>query len=332
MSDLALPRPVARRRAALWALRSAPLLALVVMELAFWLCDPRILSGGNLVNLLRQSTYLVILATAQTLVILTRGFDLSIGAMVSVSSVATSLVLTGLSGGADDASPLVLVAGMLTGLGVGALVGLFNGVCVAWLRVNPFVATLGSLNICVGLATTISGGTPVFGVPDNYSVLLSDGTVLGVPDPAIIAVVLCVIVWFGLERTVPGRALFLIGSNPRAAHVAGLPERRYVLLAYVACSVLGAIASLLLTARTGSGEPNLGGGLMLESIAAAVIGGASLAGGQGGIGTAVLGGVFVTALANGMDLLQIGGYTQQLILGVVIIAAVTLDRVRSQRL
>ncbi len=332
MSDLSLNRPATRRHIILWALRSAPLLALVVMELGFWLCDPLVLSRGNLVNLLQQSTYLVILAIAQTLVILTRGFDLSIGAMVSVSSVAASLVLTGLSAGADDASPLVLAAGMLTGLGVGALVGLFNGVCVAWLRVNPFVVTLGSLNICVGLATTISGGTPVFGVPDNYSVLLSDGTVFGVPAPAIIAVVLCLLVWFGLERTVAGRALFLIGGNPRAAHVAGLPERRYVVLAYVACSIFGAIAALMLTARTGSGEPNLGGGLMLESIAAAVIGGASLQGGQGGIGTAVLGGVFVTALANGMDLLQIGGYTQQLILGTVIIAAVTLDRVRSQRL
>ncbi len=315
----------------LWALRASPLLALVAMEFAFWLGDPHVLSLANLVNLLRQSTYLVIVAAAQTIVILTRGFDLSIGAMVSVSSVVTSLVLTGLSSG-DQANPAVLALGMLAGLGVGAAVGLFNGVCVAWLRVNPFVATLGSLNICIGLATTISGGRPVFGVPDNYSVLLSDGTVLGVPAPLLIAAVLCALIWFALERSVPGRALFLIGSNPRAAYVAGLPERRYLLLAYVACSMLGAVGALLLTARTGSGEPNLGGGLMLESIAAAVIGGASLLGGQGGIGTAILGGVFVTGLANGMDLLQVGGYMQQLILGVVIIAAVTLDRFRAQRL
>ena len=256
MSDVAVRRP-AQRRFTLWALRGSPLLALLAMEFAFWLGDPHVLSLANLVNLMRQSTYLVIVAAAQTIVIVTRGFDLSIGATVSVSSGGTSLVLTGLSHG-DQASPGVLALGMLSGLGVGALVGLFNGVCVAWLRVNPFVATLGSLNICMGLATTISGGRPVFGVPDNYSVLLSDGTVLGMPAPLVIAVMLCAVIWFVLEQTVPGRALFLIGSNPRAAYVAGLPERRYLLLAYVACSMLGAVGALLLTARTGSGEPNAG--------------------------------------------------------------------------
>lgn len=333
MSDVTAPPRYAQGNLGSWLLRFSPLLALVAMECAFWLLDHRILSIGNLVNLMRQSTYIVIIAAAQTLVILTRGFDLSIGAMISVVGVVSALVLTGLAGtSGNDASGWILLLGIAAGLGVGVLVGLFNGICVAYLRVNSFVATLGSLNICLGIATTISGGRPVFGVPDNYSVLFSDGTVFGVPDPVLITILLCILLWLALARTVAGRALFLIGSNPRAARVAGLQERRYLVLAYVACSVLGAIAGLMLTARTGSGEPNLGGGLMLQSIAAAVIGGASLQGGQGGITTAILGGVFVTGLANGMNLLQVGGYTQQLILGAVIVGAVTLDRMKASRL
>ena len=128
-----------------------------------------------------------------------------------------------------------------------------------------------------------------------------------------LAIVVAVFLYFLLDRTVFGRALYLIGNNPRAAHLAGLPSKRYLFLAYVTCSLLAAFGSLMLTARTGSGEPNLGGSLMLESIAAAVIGGVSLQGGVGGIIPAILGSIFVTMLSNAMDLLEVGGYVQQIL-------------------
>jgi ribose transport system permease protein len=306
-------------------------LLIIAMELAVSLIEPRVLSLRNVMNILVQSSYLLLFASAQMVVILTGGFDLSLGMAVSVVSVATALVTTGLAT-ADAPVWLIVVAGIAIGLSVGLLVGVFNGIFVSWVGVSPFVVTLGSLNICYGLATTISGGRPVFNVPDAFSSLLYDGTFIpGIPIPVTLATVVALLLYLLLDRTVFGRALYLIGNNPRAASLAGLPRKRYLFLAYVTCSLLAAFGSLMLTARTGSGEPNLGGSLMLESIAAAVIGGVSLQGGVGGIVPAILGSIFVTMLSNAMDLLEVGGYVQQILLGCVIIAAIFLDRVRATR-
>lgn len=300
---------------------------LVLMEGTFALSEPRVISHGNLLNLLQQASYLTIFTVAQTLVILTRGFDLSLGTTVSAAGVASAIVL---AAHGDDPAWWVLATGIATGLGFGLAVGLFNGVLVAAVGVNPFIATLASLNICLGLATTISGGRPVFGVPDHFSELLADGHILGVRVTVVIAIAVLLLTWFGLTRTVFGRAVYLIGSNPRAAAVAGLPARFVLGGTYVICSLLAALGALMLIARTGSGEPNLGGSLMLQSIAAAVIGGASLRGGSGGVGSALLGALFVTMLSNGMDMLRISGYVQLITLGIVVIGATALDFLRGQ--
>ena len=319
------------RQATRWGFALLLPLLIVAMELAVSLIEPRVLSLRNIINILVQSSYLLLFASAQMVVILTGGFDLSLGMAVSVISVATALATTGLAAAGAPAW-LILVAGLAVGLGVGMLVGIFNGLFVSWVGINPFVVTLGGLNICYGLATTISGGRPVFNVPDAFTRPLYEGTFIpGVPIPVTLAIVVAVFLYFLLDRTVFGRALYLIGNNPRAAYLAGLPSKRYLFLAYVTCSLLAAFGSLMLTARTGSGEPNLGGSLMLESIAAAVIGGVSLQGGVGGIIPAILGSVFVTMLSNAMDLLEVGGYVQQILLGCVIIAAIFLDRVRATR-
>ena len=309
---------------------SLPLL-MAIMELSVYAFEPRVLSLRNVVNVLNQSSYVFIFASAQMMVILTRGFDLSLGAAVSTVSVASALAMTGLAKvGSPDV--VVVAAGLAAGLGVGALVGLFNGGFVAGLEINPFVVTLGSLNICLGLSTTISGGSPVFNVPDVFSRLFYNGVLIpGVSIPITIAIVIGVALYFLLNHTTFGRSLYIIGNNPRAARVAGLPSRRYLLVAYLACSLLAAFGALMLTARTGSGEPNLGGSLMLESIAAAVIGGVSLQGGVGGVGAVVFGALFVTMLSNSMDLLEVGGYVQQILLGCVIILAIFLDRLRRTR-
>jgi ribose transport system permease protein len=306
---------------------SLPLL-MAAMELAVFALEPRVLSLRNIVNILNQSSYLLLFASGQMIVILTRGFDLSLGTTVSAVSVASALAMTSLAGaGVPDG--LVVVAGLGVGLGFGALVGLFNGAFVSRLGISPFIVTLGSLNICMGLATTMSGGRPVFNVPDAFSQWLYNGVwIPGVSIPLTLAIVVCLLLYFLLDHTKFGRSLYLIGNNPRAAYVAGLPSRRYLTLAFVACSLLAAFGSLMLTARTGSGEPNLGGSLMLESIAAAVIGGVSLQGGVGGVIPVVLGTLFVTMLSNAMDLLEVGGYVQQILLGCVIIGAIFLDRIR----
>jgi len=316
--------------ASAWLRLAALPVLVVLMEVGFWTMQPDVLSARNLINVLQQSTYLIIFAAAQMVVILTRGFDLSLGATVSAVSVASALVMTSLASGGGSAA-IAVAAGIAAGLGLGLLIGLFNGIFVSWLNVNPFVATLGSLNIALGIATTISGGNPVFNVPNALSTLLYSGKVLTIPVPLILAGTICLALYFVLGHTVFGRSLYLIGNNPRAARLAGLPSARYLVLAYVICSLLAAFGALMLTAWTGSGEPNLGGSLMLESIAAAVIGGVSLRGGIGGVIQAIVGGLFITMLANGMDLLEISGYIQQITLGFVIIAAVFFDRLWTAR-
>ena len=247
MSLAAGPGEARHRNTLRWGFILLLPLLIVGMELAVSLIEPRVLSLRNVVNVLVQSSYLLVFASAQMVVILTGGFDLSLGMAVSVISVATALVTTGLAA-AGAPMWLVVVAGIAVGLGVGVLVGVFNGLFVSWLGINPFVVTLGSLNICYGLATTISGGRPVFNVPDAFSRLLYDGTFIpGVPIPVILAIIVAIFLYFLLDRTVFGRALYLIGNNPRAANLAGLPSKRYLFLAYVTCSLLAAFGSLMLT-------------------------------------------------------------------------------------
>jgi len=303
----------------------APILLIVLATV-----EPRIVSGRNLINLVTQTSYMAVFASAQMLVILIRGFDLSLGSIVSLVSVIAALAMTG--SGITDATPaLTVIAGIAAGLFAGVLVGVFNGFCTAQLRVNPFIVTLGSLSIAFGIASMVSGGRPVFDLPEAYSTVLYSGEFLGLSMPVWIALALCLLLHLILARSVFGRSLYLIGSNPLAAGVAGIPVKRYIFLTYVLAGAVVAIGALMLTGRTGSGEPNLGGSLLLPSIAAAVVGGMSLQGGTGGVGNAVMGALFISILSNGMNLIEIDGYLQDIILGAVILSALYLDRFRTFR-
>lgn len=332
MSDAnAAALPVAAGFAWRRALLQATLpIAVVALLLGFALFDDRVLSGANLINIIQQTSYLALFAMAQTVVIIARGFDLALGPTVSMASVGAALAMAVATAAGRDPA-VVLLLGLAGGLGLGLGCGLFNGTVVAGLGVNPFVATLGSYNVAIGIATTLSGGRPVQGVPQAFSQFFYGGTLLGVPAAVAIAVVVGVVLQLTLTRTVYGRSLYVIGSNPRAAAVAGLPVARILIATYVLCSMIAALGAIMLTARTGSGEPNLGGSLSLQSIAAAVVGGASLAGGRGGVGSATLGALFVTILSNGMNLTRIDGYVQMVVLGAIVIVGVLLDRVRLEQ-
>lgn len=310
-----------------FGLQSVPPLALILLLTLFGLLDGRVLSSGNLVNIVEQTSYLAIFTLAQTVVLITRGFDLALGGIVSVVSVVTALAMTALAG--SSGTGVAVVTGLLSGIGFGIAAGLFNGAIIAGLRVNPFVATLGSYNICLGIATTISRGRPVANLPADFGTLVYSASILGVPVPIVIVVVVSLATHLVFRFTVFGRGLFLIGSNERAAMVAGLPTRRMIISAYTVSALLTALGAIMLTGRTGSGEPSLGGTLTLQSLAAAIIGGASLLGGRGSVGGALFGALFVTILANGMDLVQINGYYQMISIGGTIIASVLLDRFRS---
>ncbi|KQU85641.1 hypothetical protein ASD00_32130 [Ensifer sp. Root31] len=289
-----------------------------------YLYAPAVISIGNVANVLTQASYLSLFAAAQLIVIISRGFDLSLSATVSTASVGSALIMTSV---APDGFPILL--GLFGALAIGGAVGLANGSIVAFGKINPFIATLVSLNVLLAISSTMSGGFPVSQLPNGLS-YLSSGRFYGIPVPVAATALTLWAVYILLTKSVFGRQLYVVGANPSAALVAGIPVRRVLVGAYVLCSVLAAFGAFMLTARTGSGEPNLGGNLALQSIAAAVLGGASLQGGKGGISSALLGALLVTVLSNAMNLLVINGYLQQIILGVTIIGALAADRLRSQ--
>lgn len=308
---------------------NAPLLIIVALTILFGCAQPNFLTIQNFANITIQASYLTVFALAQTYVVIVRGFDLSLGTSVSLISVASSMAMMWtlkVSGSAGAA----IAVGVLSAIGLGLLIGAVNGIAVSYLRLNPFVVTLATLNICLGFASTISGGFQIFNLPDQLNQLLYQARPIGIPAPAMVAIVMLAASYCVFRYTQFGRVLFFIGSNPRAAEVAGLPVRQFLLLAYLVCSALIAVGAIMLTARTGSGEPNLGGNLMLESIGAAVVGGASLRGGRGGIGAPLLGGILITVLSNGMNLTRIDGYIQQIILGLVVLATVFADAMRAE--
>jgi ribose transport system permease protein len=299
----------------------------VLSYLVFGMLEPKFLSVNNVINILKQSSYLIIFATAQLFVLLPRGYDLSVATVISMISVASAMIMMAVLHSANDVS-LAITAAVCSGLGIGVLVGAINGFCVAVLGINPFIVTLGMQGIAFGLATTLSGGFPIFNLPGDYTNIFAHANWLSVPAPIAVCIIVLAIAHIVLNRTVFGRSLYIIGANPRAAHIAGLPSHLYHALAYVACSGLVGVGAILLTARTASGEPNAGGDFMLKSIAAAVIGGVSLRGGEGRVLHCVFGGLFITVLSVGMNFIRVDGYFQQIILGIVVIAAVYFDQLR----
>lgn len=292
-------------------------IGIVTVLLIFAAIEPRVISSANLRNIAIQGSYLSVFALAQCLVILTRGFDLSLGFTVSLVSVLSAMVMVATGS---------TFMGILTGLGVGLAVGVTNGILIGGIGLNPLVMTLGMANIVMALASTVSGGFPVTGMPTGFSATFSQGTLLGLPSQIWIVALLFVACWAMLRATRLGRSLYIIGANPRAAVAAGINTVWVLVSAYALSSLVTATGALLLTARTGSGEPNLGGNLTLEAIAAAVVGGAKLSGGQGGVSSALFGALFITVLSNGMNLVQLDGYIQQILLGIIIVISLILSR------
>ncbi len=315
------------RHAALRFLRDNVLLLIsLALILGFGLLNRNVISAANISNIFVQACYLMLFAAAQMQVLLTRGFDLSLGVTVSLVSVVGASVMMNAHG---HGVVFQVMAGAVAALLTGSLVGALNGFLIAFLRLNPFVVTLATWNILSTLAATVTGGFPVSGLPVAYSAWLAQAHVLGVPiQVLVIGVVLAMLAWL-LNGTVFGRTQFIVGANPRAAELAGMRTRRTLLLSYMLCSLLAAVVAFLLTARTGSGEPNLGGDMTMQSIAAAVVGGVSLRGGHARITCPIVGALFVTIVANGMNLLRVNGSMQQIILGAVILSALILDRFRT---
>ncbi|OHV83862.1 ABC transporter permease [Ensifer sp. LCM 4579] len=298
------------------------------MFVGFGLVEPAMLSAANVANVLKQGALFFFLAAAQLVALITRGFDLSVGACVSLVSVVASMAMTTVT---VAAGPIAgVAAGIATGLLVGAVIGAINGALVAYGKINPFVATLATMSIFGGLSTTISGGFPIFDLPRTFTFAFNEAWWLFLPAPVTMAVLVGMALHFVLSSTAPGRVLYLLGDSPAAAHAAGLRVRLHLCLAYVASGLLAALGGLLMTAQIGSGEPNLGTNLVLGSIAAAVVGGASLRGGKGTVLAPALGSLLVIGLSVGMNLLQINGQLQPVVIGAILILGAAFDLLRAR--
>ncbi|MFI9839838.1 ABC transporter permease [Nonomuraea sp. NPDC051941] len=314
-SDALLGR---RSPAAAWFAENGALAALVVLVVALSLLSPDFLSVTNLLNVGVQAAVTAILAFGQTFVIVTSGIDLSVGSVAALSAI----VLAWTASVAGLPWPLATLVSLL----VGVVCGLVNAVLIAYGRLPPFIATLAMLGVARGLALVISAGSPI-PMPDAVSHL--GDTAGGVlPVPVIVMVVMGVIAAVILNRTYAGRAMYAIGGNEEAARLSGIKVGRQKLITYALSGGFAAVAGIVLASRLASAQPQAAAGYELDAIAAVVIGGASLSGGKGrALGTFV-GALILAVLRNGLNLLSVSAFWQQVVIGVVIALAVLVDTLR----
>lgn len=298
-----------------------PFLTLVALALSLSLATPDFLTSINLSALVRQTAVINIMALGMTLVIIAGGIDLAVG---------STLALAGFAGCYAMQQGWPIGWGMLAGILTGGACGWVNGALTSKLRINPFIVTLGMLGILRGLVLILSGGMPVQRLPAGFE-FLGEGSLLKIPFVLWLLLACAVVVHVLLEHTRMGRYAYAIGSNPDAAVYSGVPVAFHTTAVYAVCGLLTGLAGMVEASRLRSGTPTAGQGYELQAIAAVVIGGGSLRGGEGGIMGTLIGAFIMGLLANGSDLLGIKPYVQQVIIGASIILAVLVDELRKRR-
>ncbi|MBT8367253.1 MAG: ABC transporter permease [Deltaproteobacteria bacterium] len=303
---------------------------IVIATIIFAILSENFLTVRNLINVARQSTYLVIVTMGQMLALLTGGFDLSVGTILALSSVVGAMAMSAMYAAFPDSVALVILVGLMVGFFAGLSVGVVNGFGVSVFNVNPFMMTLGMASVGFGVALYLTGGVPVYGMPEAFSDIFGFGRLIGIPTPVFITAGLIIIMYFLVNWTKIGRYFYSVGGNIKAASLSGIKTRYILFLAYIFCSSLATISGLLLTARLETGEANIGVSMPLESIAACVIGGVSLRGGVGRVENVVLGALFIGLIQNGMNLARIESYLQTVVIGILLIFAVASDQFRQR--
>jgi len=273
------------------------------------------LSANNILNVLRQTALLFLMASGLTLVILTAGLDLSVGANIALSACLAASVIKA------TGSPLL---GVATGIGCGAMVGLANGVLVTALRIPSFIATYGMMWMLTGATYYYMAGDTIHGFPPAFR-QLGSGYLLGVPTPVYVMVLFLLIGVLFAQRTIWGQQIYAIGANPVAAHLSGVPVERRLVLVYTVSGAMAGLASLIILARINSAQGDIGEDLTLPAIAAVLVGGTSLFGGSGTEVGTLIGALILTLVLNGMNLLQINSSWQPLATGLIILLAVWID-------
>jgi ribose/xylose/arabinose/galactoside ABC-type transport system permease subunit len=297
-----------------WQTVGVPL-AILTLAATFGVLNPRFTQLSNLANIGRQIASTGLVAWGQTMVILTAGIDLSVGSVAALVSVVSATVIKNQGTG----------YGILAGILVGTLAGLVNGFFIGKVRLPPFVVTLAMMSIARGAAMTYTGGVPVFGFESPALEYVGQQSLAGIPVSTIVAIIGFMGVLLILTRTRFGLALYAIGGSEPAALLAGIPVTRYLITVYTLSGFLAGVGGVLLTGRMNSGQPLIGSGLELQSIAAVCIGGTSLFGGRGSVVNTAFGLMLVGMLTNGLDILGISSFIQQIIIGVVILVSVLVS-------
>lgn len=293
-------------------------LFILALAIVTGLIEPRFWSSDNLVNLSRQLATLMVISVGQALAVMSGGLDLSLAGVLALSGVYGVIVM----------NKAGLALGMLTMLLTGAGFGFINGIIITTFGVSPFIVTLGMLSVARGLALIATGGLPIYDVPSALSDLFGFSNVFGIPTPALIAIATLLLGHGLLRHTVFGRYVYAIGSNTRAAFNSGINVRVQTLLIYTLTGTTAGIAAVVLTAWVSAAQPLAATGLELQSLAAVVVGGVALTGGMGSMLNAFYGVLILGMLSNSLNMIGVSSFMQTLVIGLVIVVAVVLDKVR----
>ena len=297
--------------------------ALIVVVIALSIASPYFLTTNNLFNVCVQIAVIAIIAVGQTMVIITAGIDLSVGSVAGLSGVMGTMAMSSWG--------MQILVGILVGVLIGALAGAVNGLLITQAKLPPFIATLGMMGVARGLTFIVSGSVAIYGLSGAFR-NVGEGQIGPIPLPLLYMIVIGVLGHLTLSRTRLGRYAYAIGSNEDAARLSGISTTRVLIGVYVICAALAGFGGMIAASRVHSGQPNYGIGLELDVIAACVIGGASLFGGQGTIGGTIIGALLMGVIRNGAVLLNITQYYQMVVIGVIIWIAVWWDQLRRSRM
>lgn len=298
-----------------------PLLALILLFIVITVLNPSFMEPNNILNLLRQTSINALIAFGMTFIILTGGIDLSVGSILALSSaLMAGMMVSGLD-------PILAI---LVGVLLGTLMGVINGILVSKGKMAPFIVTLATMTIFRGLTLVYTDGKPITGIGDSELFqMLGRGYFLGLPVPAVVMIIAFFILWFLLHKTSFGRKTYAIGGNEKASRISGIKVDRVKVAIYGLAGTMAAIAGAILTSRLNSAQPTAGQSYEMDAIAAVVLGGTSLSGGKGILFGTLVGVLIIGTLNNGMNLLGVSSFYQQVVKGAVILVAVLLDRKKS---
>jgi ribose transport system permease protein len=297
------------------ARRFGTLIGLVILCAVLWALTPHFLTVSNLLNIAQQTSINAIVAVGMTFVIISGGIDLSVGSIVALSGVVLGTLL-------HEGQPVAIA--LPAALLVGVAAGLLNGALISFGRLPPFIATLGMMSVARGAALVFTEGRPVSGFDESFR-WLATGSVGPIPAPVIVMVLVYAVAHIVLTRTTFGRYVYAIGGNEEATRLSGVAVRFHKTAIYCVAGLMSAVAAIVLTARLNSAQPIAGMMYELDAIAATVIGGTSLMGGEGSLGGTLVGALIMGVLRNGLNLLGVSSFVQQIVIGAVIVGAVLVD-------